>query len=323
MKHSNSHKVLTAVLLLTAFFLIPAASFARTVTFNNKATVTGNNILLKDLVKFDHYDEFSTALGSQYITTAGEAGSTITLQTRDIIQYLSSSLTLPPDLVWAGAESIIIYRDAILIGPEKIDKLISDFIKQNKHRLPDAEISFKIQNYPLPFSLPKGTMTCDIIPSNPKIVGSTAFTLIFKINGHVEENMMIRGDLSVLSEVTVTKVPLRRGTVIQYEHLATEMRDISKAQSPVFNMDDLIGKRMLTNLRADDILELTDVDSPPVIKKGELVKIIVNSGGLHLTASGVAKSDGKLNEMIRVRNTSSNKLVHCRVSGPGEVEVNI
>lgn len=171
--------------------------------------------------------------------------------------------------------------------------------------------------------MPKGELTCDIKPSNPRIIGSGAFTLIFKINGHVEENMMIRGDLKALTEVTVAKVPLRRGTILRYEQLGIEIKDISDSQAPAYSMEDVVGKRMLTNLRTDDIIELTDVEAPPVIKKGEMVRIVVHSGGLHLTASGIAKMDGKINEVIRVRNTSSNKLVHCRVSGPGQVEVNI
>lgn len=323
MRHSNSHQVLLFILLLTGLFLTPAACFARVVTFHNQATVTGKNILLKDLVKFDHYDEFAKALGSQYIATAPEAGNTVTLKTRDIIDYLSANLALPPDLIWNGAENISLHRDAVIIGPVNIDRLISEYLTNNKHLLPDAEISFKPRNYPLPFSLPKGSMTCDITPSNPRIIGSTAFTLIFKVNGRVEENMMIRGDLTALTEVITAKVPLRRGTIIKRDQLTAEIRDISKAQAPALTMENVVGKRILTNLRPDDIVELTDIETPPVIKKGELVQITVNSGGLHLTASGVAKSDGKMHEVIRVRNTSSNKLVHCRVSGPGQVEVNI
>lgn len=323
MRNANLHQVTVIALLLLSCFLLPSASFARTVTFKEQATVTDKNILLKDLVEFDRYDEFTKALGSQYLTTADEPGNTMTLESRDIIRYLSSTLTLPPDLVWRGAETVSVYRDAILIGPETIDDLISNYLTENRHRLPDADISFKPKSYPLPFSLSKGFMTCEITPSNPNIMGSTAFTLIFKIDGRVEENMMIRGDLIALTEVTVAKVPLRRGTVLRYEHLAMEKRNINKSQSPAFSMENVIGKRMLTNLHPDDIIELTDVELPPVIKKGELVKIVINSGGLHLTASGIAKTDGKMNEVIRVRNSSSNKLVHCRVSGPGQVEVNI
>ncbi len=40
-----------------------------------------------------------------------------------------------------------------------------------------------------------------------------------------------------------------------------------------------------------------------------------------LTATGLAHSDGKIDDLIRVQNLNSNKVVFGRVAGPGIVEV--
>lgn len=313
----------TALLIFLVTLVFTANCFATTVTFKNKATVTGSEVYLKDLVSFDRQDEFTRALGSQFIATPGAPGETIVLKSLDIINYLSNQLPLPPDLMWDGSENVSIYRDAIIIGPNKIEQIINEFLTDNTHRLPDAKISFIPKSYPMPFSLPQGKISYDITPSNPNILGSAGLTIILRVDGKVQKNLMIRGQLKALAEVAVSLLPLRRGTMIKSEHVAFKVQDVANAQAPVFNMDDLIGKRMRTNLKTNSIIELTDVENPPLIQKGEFVKIIVRSGGLHLTATGIAKSDGKLNEIIRVRNSSSNKLVHCRVSAPGLVEVNI
>jgi flagella basal body P-ring formation protein FlgA len=49
--------------------------------------------------------------------------------------------------------------------------------------------------------------------------------------------------------------------------------------------------------------------------------MIVETGVMHLTATGFAHSDGKLDQTIKVQNINSNKTVHGRVTGPGVVEV--
>jgi flagella basal body P-ring formation protein FlgA len=63
------------------------------------------------------------------------------------------------------------------------------------------------------------------------------------------------------------------------------------------------------------------VKALPVVRSGERVKIIITSGSMILTATGLAYSDGQINQMIRVQNLRSRKIVYCRVAAPGLVEV--
>lgn len=313
----------TALPLFIFFLLFSTNCFGTTVTFKETATVTGSEVFLKDLVSFNRQDQFTRALGSQFIATPGKPGETIVLKSLDIINYLGNRLPLPPDLMWDGSETISIYHDAITIGPDKIESIINEFLIENTHRLPEAKITFTPKSYPLPFSLPQGDLSYEVIPSNPNILGSGGMTIMFRVDGRVKKNLMIRGDLTALAKVAVALVPIRRGTIISADQITLKITDIAKTHTPTFNIDMLIGKRLRTNLQTNAIIEMTDVENPPIIQKGEFVKIIVKSGGLHLTATGIAKSDGQLNDIIRVKNTSSNKLVHCRVSAPGIVEVKI
>jgi flagella basal body P-ring formation protein FlgA len=52
-----------------------------------------------------------------------------------------------------------------------------------------------------------------------------------------------------------------------------------------------------------------------------MVKIFARKGVLQLSTSGIAKADGRLGENIPVKNIGSNKIIHCRVDGPGVVSV--
>jgi flagella basal body P-ring formation protein FlgA len=59
----------------------------------------------------------------------------------------------------------------------------------------------------------------------------------------------------------------------------------------------------------------------PAVTPGQKVKMSVTIGELRVTAMGLSLEEGKVGQMIRVRNVDSNKVLSARVSGPGTVEV--
>lgn len=312
--------------LLTVIFLtlIPLQNcYAITISFVSESSVIESEVTLADIAQFSKDNEFTRALGSQIIWKAAEPGKNITISPTEVRSLLSSTFELPPDLEWEGPDTIVVNRLSILIGPNKIEDVIDEFLSENSHNLPQADITFKAKTLPLPFHVPKGDLSWEVIPSSPNILESSAMTIIFKVDGRVRKNISLRGKIQALTDVVIARIPLRRGTKITYDQITLATRDISKMSSPCFEPDQIVGKVAATNIRLNDIIELTDIKIPPVIRKGELVKITLRSTAFNLTATGIAKMDGKINDIIRVRNTSSNKMVHCRVSGPGIVEVNI
>jgi flagella basal body P-ring formation protein FlgA len=63
------------------------------------------------------------------------------------------------------------------------------------------------------------------------------------------------------------------------------------------------------------------ISLPPLVKRGDIVKIVANTGIMTITATGMVKQKGRKGEMVRVMNTDSNRIVTARVTGPGAVEV--
>ena len=49
--------------------------------------------------------------------------------------------------------------------------------------------------------------------------------------------------------------------------------------------------------------------------------MVINHGSMHLSTVGIARNNGRQDQMIRVQNINSNKIVYCRVAAPGLVEV--
>lgn len=68
-------------------------------------------------------------------------------------------------------------------------------------------------------------------------------------------------------------------------------------------------------------LDLPREKSEVLIKSRDLIKIVANVGAAQVVASGEAQQDGKRGEIIRVRNTESNRSISARVESAGIVIV--
>ncbi len=306
------------ILLLLAF---PGWSPALEIAFKPAGQVDDAVIKLGDVAECNEQSPLAEALASQTVGQAPAPGETLVLRAQDIKQYLVSSQSLPDDITWSGAAMITIGRTGMIVGPERVQALIAEFIGSNSQNLPKAEITFVPGALPLPFTLPKGDLSCEVIPSNPNILGSSRFSLIFKVDNRVIKNMSVRGKTEALAQVAVAAQPLKKGLILEPHHLRMAALDISDLANPAFDAKDLLGKQLTRGVQTDAPVLAAMAENLPVVKRGQQVKIAVKSGALRLTATGLAYNDGKLDQMIKVQNISSSKIILGRVAGPGLVEV--
>ncbi len=216
-----------------------------------------------------------------------------------------------------------VHRQGTTITSEDIQGLINDFITAKTRELPKAVYTFTPTDPPLPFMVPTGKVQWEVTPSNPGIIGSSRFALIGRIDNQVVKNFSIRGTLEALAPVAVAVASLRRDTIITENDIRMETRDLSTLRTPCLLSGQVIGKKLLRNTQAGAVIDLAYIEFPPMIKKGALVKIFGQKNGLELTATGIARTDGQEGQVIKVKNTSSDKDIFCRVTAPGLVEVQI
>jgi len=304
-------------------FSIAQACHGLEVTFRPSATVEGVSVSLADVADFDAKSDLAQALGSQIISPSPSPGQEILLQTDNLRQYLTGTLSIPASVGWNGPETIRIHRKGISVGPEKIQSIIAEFLQKHRKDLPEAEIRFTPASLPLPFILPSGDLTLEVIPSNPGILNSTSISLIFSVDGHVRKNIAIAGHFEALASVAVAASSIQRGNIMTSEHIHVLARNIANNNSPCFDPQDIIGKKANRNIKEGSVIERAWVDTPPMVARGQMVKILLNKGEMHLATTGIANMNGTKDQVIRVQNINSKKLIYCRVTAPGIVEVQL
>jgi flagella basal body P-ring formation protein FlgA len=127
---------------------------------------------------------------------------------------------------------------------------------------------------------------------------------VMTIQVPVPLHRMLPEEIVKLSDLAMVELPMQRvGTFA------------------IDSVDDLVGQQVRRMLVAGRPVPRKSVIPPVIINRGQKVKILLNFGGLQLTAMGRAMTDAHAGQELRVVNLSSNKAISAFATLPGVVEV--
>lgn len=215
-----------------------------------------------------------------------------------------------------------IIRGVKEISREEMEKIILVFLDKT---LPWEKNTVNVKNIRTTNKtiLPKGKITYKVIaPPKTDYLGLTPLFVHFYVNGNFEKKAWVTVNIEVITEVVVTKKPLGRYKLITKEDICLKKMNLAKLPSDVINRsDDVLGKRTRRRIDSNVALRPNLIEFPPLVKRGDIVRIIVESDDLKVTALGKVKEKGSRGEMIKVLNVDSNKEIYARVLDSSSVKV--
>jgi flagella basal body P-ring formation protein FlgA len=159
-------------------------------------------------------------------------------------------------------------------------------------------------------------------PRNTALSGSLPLTVTLKVNDDFEKRMLVTAVVEVLVNAVVTTRPLGRFKPIEESDLEVRPVDLSGLPSDyIADPEAVLGKRTRRLLDANTVLRPDLVESQPIVKRGDRVRIILESAGMRITAAGEVKQKGCLGERIPVANLDSNKVIQARVVDTQTVKI--
>ncbi|MFK5954407.1 MAG: flagellar basal body P-ring formation chaperone FlgA [Desulfobacterium sp.] len=173
--------------------------------------------------------------------------------------------------------------------------------------------------------VPPGNVQIRVIPNRKnKLVEYLRLKAEVRVNGVLQNKVTLCAWLDIFETVVCVSHNLKRGRVIQQEDLYLERRNISgMADDVVLDLNQVVGLMAKHNIKADDVLKQWVLKRNPVVKRGDMVTILVQSGGMRITVPGKVLSDGFKGQAISVLNTMSNKKIFARVIDTSTVQVDI
>ncbi|HJW86338.1 MAG TPA: flagellar basal body P-ring formation chaperone FlgA [Candidatus Brocadiaceae bacterium] len=129
-------------------------------------------------------------------------------------------------------------------------------------------------------------------------------------------------NVRVYENVVASSRKIGRGEILTEADLVVESIETTKLAASTFSsVDELVGKRITRLIQPYTPITPELINNPPIIKKGECIKLLLQSGNLIIVAKGVAKEDGHLGKIIKVKNTDSKKEIQGRVEDASTVKV--
>ena len=220
-------------------------------------------------------------------------------------------------------EKIRVEGKAVKISSQKIEEIVKQFIFE---KMPwDAnQVSIRFSGTE-GIALTAGKVTYEVVPRKKEdYLGNSNLLVVFMVGGREEKRIWVTAHIDVNQEVVVSNHPLKRHYIITKEDIRLKKMNLKELPKDVItNPLEVIGKRTRRTVDPDAPLRLNCLEVPPLVRRGDMVTIVVETDVLKITTQGMVTEDGGKGEMVRVINTGSRREVFARVIDSRTVEIEL
>jgi len=211
---------------------------------------------------------------------------------------------------------------------EKIKNEIVNYLNQ---KFPERRVDYLIE---LKNRLENvgGFESCDVkvkvLGSGVNFRGYQTFKVLVSCEDSVRE-FFVSALVRTFENVVIAKKDLKRGEMVNSEEKVFDLFSLEKIETTflrndyVCDISKILGKKLKKVVRKGEIMFESYFDEPSLVKAGESVQVIMRVGNVRVETVGIAKNEGKLNEMVRILNPKSGKLFYGKVIGEKIVIVEI
>jgi flagella basal body P-ring formation protein FlgA len=123
----------------------------------------------------------------------------------------------------------------------------------------------------------------------------------------LESEQLGHNNLSKNVQIVFTKLNIPKGKVIEPADLVMNWADSRTARGAYVTLDNIVGQKAKRNLSRDTVIKARHILANNAVNKNDAVLIISGSAAVTIVTYGEALSDGKVGDMVLVRNSSSLK----------------
>jgi flagella basal body P-ring formation protein FlgA len=135
----------------------------------------------------------------------------------------------------------------------------------------------------------------------------------------LETQQLGHNNLSNNVQIVFTKLNIPKGKVIESADLVMKWADSRTSRGAYVTLDNIVGQKAKINLSRDTVVKPRHILAKNAVNKNDSVLIISGSTAVRIVTYGEALSDGKVGDMILVRNSSSLKQLKAIVTAEKKV----
>ena len=228
------------------------------------------------------------------------------------------------EITYGSTTSSLITVESITITGEEIIRKAKEYFLSKLSR-PESEIVIESDRPPMDKLLPAngGNIRWEIsqIDAN-KDRGNVQLIVRISINEKQYLKTPVFFTIRTYEDIVIANKKINRHDILSMDGLVIKRMETTKLAGVTFDdIEGLIGKRSIRPILPNIPITAEMIDNPPLIKKGDFIKVSVQSGNLHIVTKGVAKEDGYMGKVIRIRNIDSNKELYGKVEDSTTVKI--
>ncbi|HSR10403.1 MAG TPA: flagellar basal body P-ring formation chaperone FlgA [Thermodesulfobacteriota bacterium] len=172
-------------------------------------------------------------------------------------------------------------------------------------------------------SLPAGPVTWEVrAPERFSQGGNLSVLLTAVQEGKKVRDFRVAARVEVYADVVAARNYLPRHHLVEEKDLHMVKKNVTlQPQDFITDVKDAAGKRTTLAVNHQETLRKSMLETPPIVKKGDRVNLIIEKNNFQITAAGEVREEGREGDRVRVMNTSSRKEVSGKVLDAKTVQV--
>ncbi|MCL1875410.1 MAG: flagellar basal body P-ring formation chaperone FlgA [Synergistaceae bacterium] len=193
--------------------------------------------------------------------------------------------------------------------------------KTEEERRGLSDIVKKLSNWKYDVdAVPQGQIPQGVLSAPVSIVpGSASAILKFRDNRGQERSLSAR--LTWYQPVQIFKRSMKRGEIVRAEDIGERSVKIVAPGVYACTPEEVIGKTLRKSQQQGEMILLSLVADMPIIQKGKIITLFIDTGGIIIESKGEAQQSGSEGNTINVKNLSSKKIVSGVIRTSDRVEV--
>jgi flagellar basal body P-ring formation protein FlgA len=315
-------------LLLVSIRLLSTNAFAGVsgdtiVALKNGAWIHASEVSISDVAELSGSDQRRIdELRKVSLGPAPEVSVVRNFGRDEIRRAIETSTGRSSDLNFRGAASVRVRSTASAAELEDLTPVIRAFIA-SVTAWQESQIDIVSISNLKTIELPHADVKFRIPPKTPLLSLKNALLPIEVIvDGSPYQLFWLTADIRIRANIVVAARKIPYGKTLSADDVVfTQGEVINPHAAYETNCESVIGKISRRNIAAGESFTRELLENPYLVHSGQTVQVHLRRNGIDLAAIARAEQDGKLGQVIRVRNLDFSHMLKAQVVGPGEVKV--
>ena len=305
-----------------------AAPFSRAasgfvINLKNEASTGSAIVCLKDIADLSGPDPIQIEkLGRINLINVPAFGDATILGKHQIREMVEKQVGHLPAEAFAGAAAVQIRMQGRQVTEEEIASILKSHLLSTTN-WKESELFIRCTGSLKGIEIPPAESELRV-SSNSAIIKQKYILAPIEIlhAGKSVRNFWINAEISVRTEVLTAAQRIPSGKVITPDDVTLQNVEITDLRGSYFRQpENILGKVSRRVISPGDPLMCESFAEPILVKSGETVRLRLQREGIVLTSLAKAEQDGRLGQMIRVRNIDFSTILRAQVTGKAEVKL--